>query len=161
MSTQRNAEVEWLGGLLDGEGKIVKTTSTKLEGLELSWPGRLDDEGITSPEELVAAGLSACYAMSVAHTLVGGGWEPEGIKVGSTLTFEPGRGIIGGTLTLHATVDGGISDDKLWEAADRAKQSCPVVNALSGVDIELYLPGVVKPADDTAAPEFDEAPTAE
>jgi osmotically inducible protein OsmC len=160
MATTRTAEVEWVGGLMDGEGKIAHTTSTKLDGLELSWPGRLDDEeGVTSPEELVAAGLSGCYAMSVAHTLVGGGWEPQEIKVAASLMFEPGRGIVGGGLTLQVTIDGEIGDDKLWEVADRAKLSCPVVNALSGVDLELDLPGVEKPVEEVAAePELDEAP---
>jgi lipoyl-dependent peroxiredoxin len=153
MATTRNAEVEWTGGLLHGEGKIVKTVSTRLDGLEVSWDARLADEGLTSPEELVAAGLSSCFAMSVAHTLVGGGWEPAQIKVDSSLTFEPGRGIVAGTLTLHATVESVISDEKLWEAAERAKASCPIVNALSGVDFVLDLPGVEKPADDASAPE--------
>jgi osmotically inducible protein OsmC len=99
--------------------------------------------------------------MSVAHTLVGGGWEPEEIKVGASLTFEPGRGIIAGSLTLTATVDGGLADDKLWEVAERAKLSCPVANALSGVDLELDLPGVEKPVEEIAEPELDEAPAAD
>ena len=158
MSTQRTAEVEWVGGLLDGEGKITSTTSHRLEGLEVDWNTRLDEEsGGTSPEELLAAGLSACFAMSVAHSLVGSGWEPEELKVASSLTFEPGVGITAGTLTVHATVDG-IPDDKLWEAVERAKLGCPVVNALSGIDFALDLPGVEKPVEEIAEPEFEEVP---
>ena len=156
MSTQRTAEVEWIGGLLDGEGKITATTSHRLEGLEVDWNTRLDEEsGGTSPEELVAAGLSACFAMSVSHSLVGSGWEPEEIKVASSLSFEPGVGITGGTLTVNATV-GGIPDDKLWDAVERAKLGCPVVKALAGVELELELPGVEKPAEETAEPELEE-----
>src|SRR5579884_3896774 len=137
MVTQRTAEVEWVGGLLDGEGKVTSTSSHHLEGLEVDWAHRLDEEsGGTSPEELVAAGLSACFAMSVAHSLVGSGWEPEELKVASSLTFEPGVGITTGSLSVHATV-GGIPDDKLWEAVERAKLNCPVVKALAGVEPEL------------------------
>jgi osmotically inducible protein OsmC len=158
MSTQRTAEVEWIGGLLDGEGKITSTTSHQLEGLEVDWNTRLDEESAgTSPEELVAAGLSACFAMSVSHSLVGAGWEPEEIKVGSSLTFEPGVGITAGTLTVHATVDG-IPDDKLWEAVERAKVNGPVAKALAGVELELDLPGVEKPVEETVEPELEEVP---
>jgi osmotically inducible protein OsmC len=150
MPTTRKAEVDWLGGLMDGEGKIVKTSSGKLQDLKLTFPNRLEEDSeMTSPEELIAAGLAGCYAMSVAHTLNGGGWEPEELKVGASLSFEPGRGIVAGTLTLHATVES-LSDQKLWEAADLAKRNCPVVNALSGVDIQLDLPGVEKPVEEAA-----------
>ena len=30
MATMRRAEVEWIGGLMDGEGKIVSTTTGAL-----------------------------------------------------------------------------------------------------------------------------------
>jgi osmotically inducible protein OsmC len=150
MATERTAEVEWTGDLLHGEGTIAKTSSTNLEGLELSWPGRTnDDSELTSPEELVAAGLAACFAMSVAYTLAGGGFEAEQLKVSASLTFEPGTGITAGGLTLDATVPG-ISDEKLWENVERAKSSCPIVNALAGVDLTLDLPGVERPTEDAA-----------
>lgn len=158
MATQRTAEVEWIGGLLDGEGKVTSTSSHKLEGLEVDWNTRLDEESAgTSPEELVAAGLSACFAMSVAHSLVGSGWEPQELKVASSLSFEPGVGITDGTLTVHATVDG-IPDDKLWDAVERAKLNCPVVKALAGVELELDLPGVERPVEETTEPELEEVP---
>jgi lipoyl-dependent peroxiredoxin len=159
MSTERTAEVEWIGGLMDGEGKVLRSSSSKLDELEVTWNSRLESEDeLTSPEELVAAGLAACYAMSVAHTLVGSGWEPEELRVSASLGFEPGRGITGGSLVLHATVEG-ISDDKLWEAADRAKLNCPVVNALSGVDLDLELPGVERgEVEEAAEAELDELP---
>jgi lipoyl-dependent peroxiredoxin len=156
MATVRTAEVEWIGNLIEGEGKLVSTTSGKLPELELTWPARLDeDSGKTSPEELVASGLAACYAMSLAHTLVGGGWEPEELKISASLDFKAGVGITGGRLVAEATVDG-MPDDKKWEHAERARQSCPVVRALAGVDIELDLPGVEKPVEEAVEPEFVE-----
>jgi len=150
VSVQHGAEVRWVGDLPHGSGEIVKTSSGNLENLAVSWAARVDDGdgGLTTPEELVAAGLSACFAMSVAHTLGADGVGPGELKVASTLTFEPGVGITAGTLTLHATVDG-LSDAALWETAERAKAGCPVVNALKGVELTLDLPGVERPATST------------
>ncbi len=52
MASVRSAEVEWIGGLMDGEGKIVKTSTGTLPELEVTWAGREnEDQEITSPEE--------------------------------------------------------------------------------------------------------------
>ena len=40
MATQRQVEVEWIGGLMDGEGKIMSTTSGALPELEVTWDAR-------------------------------------------------------------------------------------------------------------------------
>jgi osmotically inducible protein OsmC len=154
MPTERTAQVEWIGDLMSGEGKVVSSTSGLLPELELTWDSRLDeDSGLASPEELVAAGLAGCYAMSLAHGLVGGGWEPEEIKVTAGLSFEPGVGVTAGRLVAEVTVDG-ITDEKKWETAERARQNCPVVKALAGVEIDLDLPGVERPVEEPVEPEF-------
>jgi lipoyl-dependent peroxiredoxin len=154
MATERKAEVEWIGDLMGGAGKLVSTTSGLLPQVELTWDARLDeDSGLVSPEEFLAAALASCYAMSLTHTLVGGGWEPEELKVSASLSFEPGVGVTAGRVVAEATVEG-IADDKLWERAELARQNCPVVRALAGVDIELDLPGVEKPVEEPIAPEY-------
>jgi osmotically inducible protein OsmC len=156
MATERKAEVEWIGDLMGGEGKLVSTTSGLLPELELTWDARLDeDSGLVSPEEFLAAGLASCYAMSLTHTLVGGGWEPEELKVAASLNFEPGVGITSGKISVEATVEG-IEDAKLWERAELARQNCPVVKALAAVDIELDLPGVERPVEEQLEPDFVE-----
>ena len=56
MPTVRRAEVEWVGGFIDGEGKIISTTTGALPELEVTWQARVDeDQSLTSPEELLAA----------------------------------------------------------------------------------------------------------
>jgi osmotically inducible protein OsmC len=156
MPTRRGADVEWIGDLTSGEGTLLSSTSGRLPQLGLTWDARLDeDSGLVSPEEFVAAGLASGYAMSLAHTLVGGGWDPEELKVSASLSFEPGVGVRQGSLVVHGTVDG-ITDDKLWERAELARQNCPVVKALAGVDIELDLPDVDKPPDEAVEPQFAE-----
>ena len=74
MATVRRAEVEWIGGLMDGEGKIVSTTTGALPELEVTWNGRVnEDQTMTSPEELLAAAHASCFAMQFTSGLVGAG----------------------------------------------------------------------------------------
>jgi lipoyl-dependent peroxiredoxin len=146
MTTVRRAEVEWIGGFVDGEGKIVSTTTGALPELEVSWNARVDsDRTRTSPEELLAAAHAACFAMAFTHGLVGLGAEPEEMHVTAEVGFEPGRGITGSALTVRASVKG-LSDEKIREAAERAKLTCPVSKALAGIDISLELPDLDEPA---------------
>jgi lipoyl-dependent peroxiredoxin len=148
MATVRRAEVEWIGGLMDGEGKIVSTTTGALPELEVTWASRVnEDQEITSPEELIAAAHASCFAMQFASGLVGAGWEPEEMTVSAEVSFEIGFGIASSALTARVTVDG-LTDDKIREIAERAKLNCPVSRALAGVDITLELPELAPPPDE-------------
>jgi osmotically inducible protein OsmC len=151
MATERTVDVEWIGAFLDGEGKIVRSTSGQLPELEVSWPGRTDEEsGLTSPEELLAAAHASCFSMALASGLVGGGWEPLEMQVSCTVGLEVGVGIVSSKLTARVTVDGEIADDKLRETAERAKLNCPVSKALAGIEITLDLPDLPPPEDELA-----------
>jgi osmotically inducible protein OsmC len=151
VATERTVEVEWIGAFLDGEGKIVSSTSGKLPELEVSWEGRTNEEaGLTSPEELLAAAHASCYSMALASGLVGGGWEPTEIKVSCTVGLEVGIGIVSSKLVANVELDGEIPDDKLRETAERAKLSCPVSKALAGIEITLELPQLPPPEDELA-----------
>ena len=159
MATERTVEVEWIGDFLSGEGKIVSSTSGLLPELEITWPGRTDEEsGLSSPEELLAAAHASCYSMALTSGLVGGGYEPAEIQVSCTVALEPGVGIVTSKLTAHVTLDGEIADDKLREIAERAKLNCPVSKALAGTEITLDLPDLAPPEDEVAeeAAEGDE-----
>jgi len=149
VATERTVEVEWIGAFLDGEGKIVSSTSGKLPELEVSWAGRTDEEsGLTSPEELLAAAHASCFSMALAAGLVGGGWEPLEIKTSATVGLEVGIGIVSSKLTATVEIDGEIPDDKLREVAERAKLTCPVSKALAGIEITLELPQLPPPEDE-------------
>lgn len=148
MATVRRAEVEWIGGLTDGEGKIVSTTTGALPELEVSWAGRIDsDQTVTSPEELIAAAHASCFAMQFTSGLIGSGWEPEEMTISCEVSFEIGFGISQSALTARVTVDG-LSDDKIREIAERAKLTCPVSRALAGIDITLDLPDLAPPPEE-------------
>src|SRR6266508_3833255 len=103
MATERKVEVEWIGDLMDGEGKIVSSTSGLLPELDVTWAARNDEtEPLTSPEELLAAAHASCFSMALAHGLVGSGWTPEEIQVSATVSYETGIGITGINLVARA-----------------------------------------------------------
>jgi osmotically inducible protein OsmC len=155
MATKRKVEVEWIGGLMDGEGKLISSTSGTLPELDVTWAARNDEtEPLTSPEELLAAAHASCFSMQLAHGLVGAGWDPEIINVSATVAFEVGIGITGINLTAQVESEG-LPDDLLREVAERAKATCPLSKALAGVEITLDLPDLPPPEDDGA--EADEA----
>jgi osmotically inducible protein OsmC len=157
MATERTVELEWIGQFLDGEGKLVSSTSGKLNDLEVSWPARTDDEfGLTSPEELLAAAHASCFAMQFASTLVGGGWEPMEMQISCTVALEIGVGIVSSKLSARVEIDGEIPDDKLREAAERAKATCPVSKALAGIEVMLELPDLPPPEDEDEDAEGDD-----
>ena len=153
MAVTRTADVEWIGGLMDGDGTIVATSTGAIPKLGVTWKARVDDaeEGTTtSPEELIAAAHASCFAMAFSAGLVGSGWEPEEISVHCEVSFETGLGITQSNLTVRVTVDG-LSDEKIREVAERAKLTCPVSRALAGIDINLELPDLALPEAEAEA----------
>ena len=161
MATQRQVEVEWIGGLMDGEGKIMSSTSGQLPELELTWDARNDEtEPKTSPEELLAAAHASCFSMQLAHGLIGAGWDPEVITVNAKVAFELGIGITDITLIARVESDG-LPDEVLRDTAERAKANCPVSKALAGVEISLELPDLPPPEDEEELAEGEELASVE
>ena len=70
--------------------------------------------------------------MALSHGLAEAGTPPEQLKTGATVTFQPGEGITKIALTVRGTVPG-IDEDGFREAAEGAKDGCPVSEALTGV----------------------------
>jgi osmotically inducible protein OsmC len=133
MATDRTASVVWQGDLMNGSGTIGEVGSGAFGPLDVSWAARSEEpNGKTSPEELIAAAWSACFAMALSLGLAKSGNPPEKLETSATVTFQPGEGIIRGALTVRGTVPG-MDDAAFREAADTAKQNCPVSKALSGI----------------------------
>ena len=133
MATDRKAEVTWDGDLMSGGGRIDAVTSGAIGGLEVSWPARSEEpNGLTSPEELIAAAHATCFSMALSSGLAKEGHAPEELKTSATVTFQPGEGIT--KIALHVTGNvPGTSDDDFKQAAEAAKENCPVSKALAGV----------------------------
>jgi len=133
MATDRKAEVVWHGDLMSGSGTIAQVGSGAFGPLDVSWASRSEEpNGKTSPEELIAAAWAACFSMALSHGLAQAGTPPEQLETSATVTFQPGEGITKGALTVRATVPG-IDAAAFQEAADGAKQNCPVSKALAGI----------------------------
>jgi osmotically inducible protein OsmC len=133
MATQRRAEVVWQGDLMNGSGTIGEVGSGAFGPLDVSWASRAEEpNGKTSPEELIAAGWAACFAMALSNGLAKGGNPPERLETSATVTFQPGEGIIAGALTVRGTVPG-LDDAAFGKAAEDAKENCPVSKALTGI----------------------------
>jgi len=133
MATERKAEVTWHGDLLSGSGRIDSVTSGAIGGLDVSWQARSEDAGAdTSPEELIAAAHASCFSMALSNGLGQSGHAPEELKTSATVTFQPGEGITKIALEVTGKVPG-IDDAAFQQAAQDAKENCPVSKALTGV----------------------------
>jgi osmotically inducible protein OsmC len=133
MATDRKAEVTWQGDLMSGNGRIDSVTSGAFGGLDVSWPARSEEPGgKTSPEELIAAAHATCFSMALSHGLAQAGHPPEELKTSATVTFQPGEGITKIALDVAGRVPG-IDEGAFQQAADGAKENCPVSKALTGV----------------------------
>jgi osmotically inducible protein OsmC len=133
MATERRAEVTWRGDLMSGNGRIESVTSAAFGGLSVSWPSRADEPGgNTSPEELIAAAHATCFAMALSHGLAQAGNAAEELRTTATVSFQPGEGITKIALTVEGRVPG-ADEAAFREAAEEAKQNCPVSKALAAV----------------------------
>jgi osmotically inducible protein OsmC len=138
MATERRADAVWEGSLMEGSGTITSTGSGVLPQLPVTWASRAESpEGRTSPEELIAAAHAACFAMALAHALAEAGNPPERLETSATVTFVPGTGITKSALTVKGRVPG-IDAQSFQEAAEGARDGCPVSGALKG-NVELVL----------------------
>jgi len=129
----RTAHVTWTGSLMEGAGRITSVESGAFGPLDVTWASRTEDsDGLTSPEELIAAAHAACFSMALSHGLAEAGTPPERLDVDATVTFVPGTGITKSALVVRAVVPG-IEEPAFLHAAQAAKESCPVSAALASV----------------------------
>ena len=140
MAVERTANAEWQGDLMGGSG-TVSTESGVVRDATIKWSSRAEaaDEN-TSPEELIAAAHASCVSMALAHGLAQAGTPAQHIESQATATFDQvGDGFRMTTMRLQirGQVDG-IDEDGFREAADQAKDNCPVSQALSD-DVEVTL----------------------
>ncbi|MHB8395165.1 MAG: OsmC family peroxiredoxin [Candidatus Dormibacteria bacterium] len=137
----RTAHVAWNGTLEQGSGQ-VELTSSKLATYEVSFPRRTADdaEGVTSPEELIAAAHAACYAMQLSAMVAKEGATPGSLDVTAAVSLGPdpagGLAITGIRLTVIGKLDG-LNDVDFERVAQAAKAGCPVSKALTGTTITL------------------------
>jgi lipoyl-dependent peroxiredoxin len=142
MAAIRRAEVTWSGDLATGKGNVSAATSGVFKNLEVSWPRRSEPEanGVTSPEELLAAAHAACFAMAFSGGLARAGSAPESLNVSATVTFDRANGgfkVVSSALEVRGRVPN-MEEAAFVQAAEAAKDGCPISGALKGnVDLSV------------------------
>ncbi len=136
---KRTGSAVWKGGLKDGAGTL-STESGTLDAVNYSFAKRFGDEKGTNPEELVGAAHAACYSMQLSGVLGAAELTPEAINTTATVTGKMDDG--GFTITdVHLKVEAtvpGATEDQFREAAQKAKEICPISKLLNGsVDITI------------------------
>lgn len=142
MAVDREATTVWQGDLRSGKGETTLDSSHANGGqFQVTFPARSEEpNGMTSPEELLAAAHATCYSMALSNQLSTGGNAPDNLETHAVVTLDRGDSgfaITRVALTVRGTVPG-LSDNAFQEAAQTAKAGCPVSKALAGnVDITL------------------------
>ena len=129
----RTANVTWSGSLIEGGGTIESVGSGAFGPLDVTWASRAEEsDGRTSPEELIAAAHAACFSMALSHGLDQAGTPADHLDTSATVTFVPGTGITKIALEVRGSIPG-LDEAAFVEAAESAKESCPVSKALAAV----------------------------
>lgn len=136
----RTARTDWTGGFEDGSGR-VELSSSGLGTYTVSFPTRLAEkaDGATSPEELLAAAHSSCFAMQLSALLGEAGAQVQALEVSADVSLgpdDPGFKLTGITLTVRGEVTG-IDEAGFVTQAQTAGKMCPVSKALTGVEITV------------------------
>jgi lipoyl-dependent peroxiredoxin len=140
MAVERTANAEWQGDLMGGSG-TVSTQSGVVRDAPITWSSRADaaDEN-TSPEELIAAAHAACVLMALANGLAQAETPAQRLESQATATFDKvGDGFR--MTTMRISIRGeveGLDEDGFRQAAEDAKENCPVSQALKG-NVEVSL----------------------
>jgi osmotically inducible protein OsmC len=133
----RTAEAVWQGNLREGQGRM-KLGSGAFEG-RYTWSSRFEEAQGTNPEELIAAAHAGCFTMALASQLTKAGFPPEQIQTSARVHLDRVNGankITTVELDTEARVPT-VDEARFLELADTAKRTCPVSQALAGVEIKL------------------------
>lgn len=127
---------------LAGRNGQVSTDDNKLS-LALSYPKEMGGSGeATNPEQLFAAGYSACFSNAILHVARE---TKVAIKAApTTATVGIGPNETGGfALTVSLSVDLELDQEQAVQLVKTAHQVCPYSNAVRGnIDVKLSVNGV-------------------
>jgi osmotically inducible protein OsmC len=127
-----NAEAVWEGVLRTGKGHF-KAGSGAFEG-DYSFATRFENARGTNPEELIAAAHAACLSMALSAELEKNRTPATRIRTNASCTIEKvgdGFKITRMRLEVRGKVPG-VDQAGFAEAAEAAKNGCPVSTALRG-----------------------------
>jgi lipoyl-dependent peroxiredoxin len=139
---ERTADVTWEGNVARGAGTLSAGSGAFSE-LGYSLPSRIaQQEGKTSPEELLAAAHGGCLTMGLATELTGAGTPPRRLDVTCRIVMDEvegqGHQIVGSHIDIVAAADG-VDDATLQEHLVKADAGCPFTILLkkAGADVTV------------------------
>ena len=142
---QSRATARWEGDLMSGKG-TTSTASGTLRDAGLTWKARTEGAAsATTPEELLAAAHASCFSMALSHALAQGGHPPTRLETSCTVEFGPKKG--GGFEDRSSALEvkgwvPGIDPTAFTQAAEAAKNGCPVSGALKiAMSVQATLQG--------------------
>ena len=140
-----SASAVWTGDLKSGKG-LVSAANGAFTDLAYSFVKRFEGAAGagTTPEELIAAAHSGCFAMASSGELTKAGFVPTRLSVKATVTLEPVEGkptVTTSHLEMVAQIPG-IDDAKFQELVATAKAGCPISRLLStNITLDAKLEG--------------------
>lgn len=132
MTIKKSGSAAWSGGIKDGKGSI-STASGALKEQPYGFNTRFEDAPGTNPEELIAAAHAGCFTMALSGQLGKAGLSAQSLRTNATVSMEKvddGFSITAVHLELVANIPG-ASEEAFLEAANTAKQHCPVSKLLN------------------------------
>ncbi len=131
------AHAFWTGNLKDGNGRMqFEKSDTEFP---FSFKSRFEDGVGANPEMLIGSAHAGCFSMAFSNILDGEGFDPKEVKVVASIKLDQVDGgfkITESHLDVEAKVQG-IDNDKFQELATKAKENCPVSQALSAIKITM------------------------
>ena len=146
MATSRRATATWSGDLLSGKGSVSAATTGIFRDQPTTWAARTaEPEGVTSPEELLAAAHASCFSMACSNVLAKAGTPATRLDVEVIVTGdkrEAGWTVLSSAITVRGVVPG-ATQESFAVAADEAKDGCPISRALKG-NVELSVEAILE-----------------
>jgi lipoyl-dependent peroxiredoxin len=133
----RKANAVWEGNLKEGQGKVA-LGSGAFEG-PYSFGSRFEEAKGTNPEELIGAAHAGCFSMALTAALSRAGHNPKRVATSAKVHLEKvGEGFKITRIELDNESEvPGLDEATFQETARKAKEGCPVSQALAGVEISL------------------------
>ncbi|HEX4217751.1 MAG TPA: OsmC family peroxiredoxin [Acidimicrobiales bacterium] len=136
--TRRNGSAEWQGSVEHGSGTV--TVGDGVFTGAYSYDSRFGEGEGTNPEQLIAAGLAACFTMALSNLLSSAGHVPDSLHTDARVQL---RNIDGRPSLTRIDLDSqgrvpDVDEAQFRSYAQEAKANCPVSRALAGIpDIAL------------------------
>ena len=135
MAATREARAVWNGDLMSGSGMVTAGSSGLFKDVPVSWSARTEAPGgKSSPEELLAAAHATCFSMALSAGLARAGTPPKRLEVSAKGTFDKvgdNWTVVSSALDVRGEVPGADAE-KFKQAAEGAKDNCPISRALKG-----------------------------